>query len=59
MWGYARVRDELGDAQAEVGELARLLAEAVARRDRLLSVAPRLTWMEWILTYLGYQVKGN
>ena len=59
MWQYVTVKDELGEAEEEVYELARLLREAQARRDRLMAVAPHYTWTEYILHMLGFQIKSN
>tara|TARA_Y100000816_G_scaffold292078_1_gene285716 strand:- start:221 stop:400 length:180 start_codon:yes stop_codon:yes gene_type:complete len=59
MWEYIKIRDELGDADIEVRELTRLLEEAKARRDNLISIAPVYTWTEWILQWFGFQIKSN
>ena len=59
MHDYVKVRDELSDAELEVKELSRLLKEAIARRDELFYSEQQYTIFEYILRFLGFQIKSN
>ena len=56
---YVLVRDELRDAELEVRELTRLLAEAKERRDRLGGLEEQDSTLDWILGILGLQIKRD
>ena len=56
---YVLVRDELQDAELEVRELTRLLAEAKERRNRLGGLEEQDSTLDWILGILGLQIKRD
>ena len=56
---YVLVRDELRDAELEVRELTRLLAEAKERRNRLGGLEEQDSTLDWILGILGLQIKRD
>jgi len=53
------IRDKLPDAELEVRELTRLLAEAKDRRDRLGGVDKQDGIFDWILGIIGLQIKRD
>ena len=56
---YVLVRDELRDAELEVRELTRLLAEAKERRNRLGGLEEQDSTLDWILGILGLQINRD
>ena len=57
--GYVKVRDELGEANLEIQELTRLLQEAEARREYILSLSQKYSLWDSILHFFGFQIKSN
>ena len=56
---YVLIRNELQDAELEVRELTRLLAEAKERRHRLGGLEEQDGILDWILGILGLQIKRD